>query len=226
MWHPGIVSNMNFPAPVAVLGFLAAIGGLVLSTLGALTLLFLRKVKATRWLGALVGVGAFVYFGLLFAMSLVSREATLAPGQEKYFCEIDCHLAYSVRATREDIQSGQRQLHVALRTRFDENTTSTQRLKDALLTPNDREIALLDGQGRKFAPAATAGVPLTRSLIPGESYDTELTFHLPVEASQFRLLITSAGWEGHLLIGAENSIGHKKTYLAVQTAESLSRRDP
>jgi len=224
MWHPGIASNMNFPAPVAVLGFLAAIAGLVLGAVTVLTLLFLRKAKLTRWLGALVGIGAFVYFGLLFAMSLASREATIPPGQEKYFCEIDCHLAYSVRNSREDVQNGQRQLRVTLRTRFDETTISPHRPKDAPLAPNPRQVVLLDNQGRSFAPAATGGTPFTCSLIPGESYETELTFRLPADANQLRLLITSPGWEEHLIIGDENSLGHKKTYLAVPSAEVLSRQ--
>src|SRR5882672_12409349 len=164
MWHPGIASNMNFPAPVAVLGFLAAIAGLVLGAVTVLTLLFLRKAKLTRWLGALVGIGAFVYFGLLFAMSLASREATIPPGQEKYFCEIDCHLAYSVRNSREDVQNGQRQLRVTLRTRFDETTISPHRPKDAPLTPNPRTVALLDAHGSRWPPTASSGILLTTPL--------------------------------------------------------------
>jgi hypothetical protein len=175
----------------------------------------LHKTNWTRRLGALVGAGAFIYFALLSGFSLASREATLAPGDEKYFCEIDCHLAYSVRASHEDVQNGQRQLHVTLRTRFDETTISARRPKDAPLTPNPRQVLLTDGQGRSFAPANTAGIPLTRALIPGESYETELVFHLPADAAQLRLLITSSGWEQHLLIGDENSFGHKKTLLAM-----------
>ena len=33
------------------------------------------------------------YFTVLLAFSLLSRETILSPGEEKYFCEIDCHLA-------------------------------------------------------------------------------------------------------------------------------------
>lgn len=220
MWHPGIPSNMNFPAPVAVLGFLAGVAGLFLSLLALLVLLSLHKTKWARWVGALVGTGAVVYFGLLCGFSLGSREVTLAPGEEKYFCEIDCHLAYSVRASREELQSGQRQLHIALRTRFDETTTSPTRPKDAPLTPNPRQVLLLDGQGRTYAPARMTGTPLTRSLLPAQSYETELVYHLPADASQLRLLLTSPGWEEHLVIGDENSLGHKKTYLALPVSET------
>jgi len=224
MWHSDIGSNMNFPAPVAVLGFLAAAGGLGLSVLAAFTFLFLRKAQWTRWLGAVVGAGALIYFGLLFTMAFASREETLAPGQEKYFCEIDCHLAYSVRSVREELQGGQRQVHVVLRTRFDETTISSRRLKDASLTPNSRRVLLIDRKERAFAPITTTGTPLIHKLIPGESYETELSFQLPEDAEQFRLLITGDGWEEHFLIGDENSFGHKKTYLAVPASEPFSRK--
>jgi hypothetical protein len=217
MWHSGIHSNMNFPTPVAVLGFLAAVAGVVLSLLTLLVFLSLHKAKWARRVGALVSAGAVVYFGLLFGFSLGSHEVTLAPGEEKYFCEIDCHLAYSLRASREELQNGQRLLHVALRTRFDETTTSPTRPKDAPLTPNPREVLLLDGQGRAYAPATMTGTPITHSLLPAQSYETELVFHVPADAGQLRLLLTSSGWEEHLLIGDENSLGHEKTYLAVPT---------
>ncbi len=36
------------------------------------------------------------YSGALFAASLESHEWNLEPGAEKYFCEIDCHIAYTM----------------------------------------------------------------------------------------------------------------------------------
>lgn len=219
MLHPGIHSNMNFPAPIAVMGFLAAVAGLGLSTLLAVVFTLLHKAKWTRWVGALVAGGAVVYFGLLFGFSLASHDVTLTPGEEKYFCEIDCHLAYSVRASHEELQNGQRQLHVTLRTHFDETTTAPWRPSNAALTPNPRQIRLLDSQGRSHSPDEVRGSPLTRPLVPAQSYETELIFRLPADASGLRLLLTSAGgWDEHLLIGEENSLGHKKTYLAVPFA--------
>jgi hypothetical protein len=221
MWSQPEFLNTNFPAPVAVLGFLGAIAGLGLSTLAVLTFFIVRKAQWVRRVAALAGAGALVYFALLLGMSLASREVTLAPSQEKYFCEIDCHLAYAIVASRAELADGQRQLYVMVRTRFDENTTSPQRPKDFPLTPNPRRVLLLDGQGRSFYPSATEGTPLTHALIPGESYETQLVFRLPPDAAQLRLLVTNPGWEEHLLIGDENSIGHRKTYLAVPTVSTL-----
>ena len=48
------------------------------------------KVLAT---GAMVGG---LYAGTLLGFSWSSEEKTLTAGQQKYFCEIDCHVAYTV----------------------------------------------------------------------------------------------------------------------------------
>jgi len=218
MWNPTEFRNMNFPAPVAVLGFLAAVAGIVLSALAAVTFLFVRKAQWAQRVATLVAAGAVVYFVLLLGMSLASREVTLTPGQEKYFCEIDCHLAYSIIASRAELAGSQRELRVLVRTRFDENTISSQRPKNAPLTPNPRHVLVVDGQGRNFEALMTAGTPLTRALIPGESYETEFVFRIPADAANLRLLVTNPGWEEHLVIGDENSFGHEKTYLAVPVA--------
>jgi len=92
------------------------------------------------------------------------------------------------------------------------------------LTPNSRQVLLIDRGGRGFAPVATTRTPLEHNLIPGESYETELVFRLPASTEQLRLLVTGDGWEEHFLIGDENSFGHKKTYLAVPVADVLSRQ--
>ena len=214
-----MVSNMNFPAPFAVMGFLSAVVGLFLSGLGIVVLLFLRKAKWIRVVASVVAAGAAVYLGLLFAFGLVSHEIALAPGQEKYFCEIDCHLAYSVRSAREEIRPDGRQLHITLRTRFDETTTSPARPKDVPLTPNPRQIWLIDNEGKTYTLQSTSGAPLTTPLIPGQSYETELVFRVPLGASQLRLALITPGWEERFLIGDEQSFGHKKTYLLVPSSD-------
>jgi hypothetical protein len=208
-----LASNMNFPAPLAVLGFLAAIAGLVLAVAAALIFWFARKPKFARASAVAVGALAIGYFSLLFGFSAGSHETALARGQEKYFCEIDCHLAYSI----VDVQSqpGGRTV-VTLRTRFDETTTSPNRPKDAPLTPSPREVRLLDNSGRAYAPVTTHGTPLSTPLKPAGSYTTQLEFNLPKDLAGLRLLIkTVPAWPDKLVIGDENSLLHKKTYLSL-----------
>ena len=83
-------------APAVVIGFLGTC--LVLGIAGLMMLygwLTKRSRRAWQALGAAVVVGGF-YVTLLVGAAVTSDERTLAPGEWKYFCEIDCHLAYAV----------------------------------------------------------------------------------------------------------------------------------
>jgi hypothetical protein len=208
-----VESNMNFPAPLAVLGFLAACGGFVFALGSALIFWFARKPRFARVTAIAIGTGAAIYFALLLGFSASSHETDLARGREKYFCEIDCHLAYSIVDVR--MQPDGHYL-VSVRTRFDETTASPSRPKDATLTPSPREVRVVDGTGREYAPVAAAGIPLLTPLKPAESYTTRLEFDLPRNATGLRLLIkTAPQWPDYVVIGDENSWLHKKTYLSL-----------
>ena len=207
-----IASNMNFPAPLAVVGFLAASLGLFLALVSALIFWFARKPNFARIAAIVSGAGGVAYCALLFGFSAGSHETVLAHGQEKYFCEIDCHLAYSVVDVQTQTDGG---LVVTLRTRFDETTTSPSRPKDGPLTPTAREIRLIDSAGHEYAPVSTAGTPLRTPLKPANSYTTQLEFNIPKDATGLRLLIhATPQWPDKLVIGDENSLLHKKTYFA------------
>lgn len=209
-------SNMNFPAPLAVVGFLAACGGLFLAVAAMLIFWFARKPRFARVAGITVGVGGLLYFGLLLGFSASSHDRALAPGQEKYFCEIDCHLAYAVVDVKREPRGEWTDYVVTLRTRFDESTISAQRPKDAPLVPSPREVRVIDSLGRAYEAGFTAGASLMTPLVPGASYNTEMEFRMPKDAGGLRLLIeTIPAWQDRILIGDENSWLHKKTYLAL-----------
>jgi len=209
-------SNMNFPAPLAVMGFLAASIGLFAAIAAVLLFWFARKPRLARLAGFVIAGGAAIYFALLFGFSASSRETLLSRGQEKYFCEIDCHLAYSVLDVKRKDDSPTSDYLVILRTRFDETTTSPNRPKDAPLTPSPREVRLLDADGHPYDVVSSAGTSLMTSLTPASSYTTLLEFRVPKDARGLRLLIeTIPGWPDHFVIGDENSLGHKKTYFAL-----------
>jgi hypothetical protein len=113
---------------MAVFGFLAFVGTFLTlaATVGAIVIVkLIGEERVARWtdatsvwlfggrglarklvLAALVLLGG--YTTVLLAASAASREWSLAPGAEKYFCEIDCHLAYSVAGVqkRKTIGSG------------------------------------------------------------------------------------------------------------------------
>jgi len=223
-------------APVVVLFFLSTLGLIALSLL----VLFYGAVRRSAFFARL---GAFAvlaiaagYLLLLCGVSFASSEEVLPPGSWKYFCEIDCHIAYSVSGVETAAMLGPETQQtsakgkfviVRIKTWFDEHTISPHR-GNGPLTPNGRKIWLVDNTGRSFAPSpdgesalariAGAFTPLTQALRPGESYVTELVFDVPRDARGLRLLITEDDPETRLVIGHENSLLHKKIYLGVDNA--------
>lgn len=211
-----MASNMNFPAPLAVIGFLGASVGFFLAVAAVVIFSLARKRRFARYALVTTGAGIVAYFALLFAFSAGSRASTLAHGQEKYFCEIDCHLAYSVIDVLTKPDGAANDCVVTLKTRFDEKTISPQRPKDAPLMPSPREIRVIDSEGRVYGPVASVGASLMTPLKPGESYTTQIEFRIPKDASGLRLLLnTIPQWPDRLVIGDENSWGHEKTYFAL-----------
>jgi hypothetical protein len=211
-----MASNVNFPAAFGIMGFLGTCFALFLAVAAVVIFWLARKRKFARYGVMSIALGTVAYFALLFGFSAGSRASTLTLGQEKYFCEIDCHLAYSVTGVSANTSSGMSDYIVTLRTRFDEKTISPQRPKDAPLTPSPREVRLVDSLGREYVAIATSGTSLLTPLIPGESYTTQIEFRIPKDAGGLRLLLnTIPAWPDRLVIGDENSLGHKKTYFAL-----------
>src|ERR1700734_526346 len=161
---------------IGALTFLGTFAVLAASVVSIVTLKLLGEERLSRWGSAVSGwffggrgltrklaIAAtlliLVYGMALLGASAASREWALSPGEEKYFCEIDCHLAYSVAGVQkvQTVGSGSNQKSakglffvVNLRTRFDEHTISSHR-GDSPLTPSPREVTLVDGQGREYS---------------------------------------------------------------------------
>lgn len=222
-------TNVNFPAPLGVIGFLGACFVLVVLGLVAMHALVVRRYGRARVSLALLACVTALYFGVVLVFSFASGERVLARGEEKHFCEIDCHLAYSVvgvrRAKRlgegsEQVSASGEFIVVTLKTRFDETTISPRR-GDSELYPNPRSITVYDADGHSYAPSEdgaralaaerTGGMPLETPLRPGESYTTELVFDLPTDARDVRLLVNESDLPTRFIIGHENSPLHKKT---------------
>ena len=222
-------TNVNLSAALGMLGFLGVSFAFTVLGLLALHALVVRRYgRATVSVLGLALVAA-VYGGLVLAFSLASEGRVLARGEEKYFCEIDCHLAYSVAGVRRAKELGVEAaratargefLIVRLKTRFDEDTISPRR-GDAPLHPNPRHATVRDGEGRAYeaseegryalATEGSVGMPLDTPLRPGESYTTELVFDLPAGARDPVLLLNESSPETRFIIGHENSPLHKKT---------------
>jgi hypothetical protein len=222
-------TNVNLAAPVGALtllgtGFVFLVAGLIF-----VHALVTRKIGRAGLVLFVAVVIAGIYVGALLVCSFASDETVLSLGQEKHFCEIDCHLAYSIqKVTRSKTlgdpanQTTAAGLYnaITIRTRFDEDTISPTR-GNALLYPNSRVLTVIDEDGRAFWPSPEgqsnldrnneAGTPITSPLRPGESYTTTIVFDLPPNIRNPTLLINEGEWITHFVIGHENSPFHKKT---------------
>ncbi len=222
-------TNVNLAAPLGALALLGTGCLFLLLALAFVLTLVKRKFRANKLVLVASALIVAAYVGVLLIFSFKSNEQALARGQEKHFCEIDCHLAYSiVDVTDSNILGAPPQQATAagmfrsitIKTRFDENTISPNR-GNGLLYPNSRVVTLIDEQGRKYLPSSegqrvieqnrTGGTAMTSPLRPGESYTTTVVFDLPADARNPSLLINEGEWLTHFVIGHENSPFHKLT---------------
>jgi hypothetical protein len=222
-------TNMNFAAPLGAMAFLGT--GFVLVVIG-LTLVYslaVRKFGLAKIVTIAMLVIAAIYLSAILIFSFASSEKVLARGQEKHFCEIDCHLAYSIIDVKQvkTIGTAPNQATangaftvVTIKTRFDETTISSTR-GNGQLYPNSRVLTVVDEQGRKYSPstealkalelAGAAGTPIQMPLRPGDSHTTTVAFDMPADVKNPTLLINEGEWNTYLVIGHENSLLHKKT---------------
>jgi hypothetical protein len=229
-------TNVNLEAAVGVLAFLGTAFVLGLAVLIIIHAIKTRKRARAGRVGFAGLVGLGLYLVLLLAFSLMSREKALAFGEEKHFCEIDCHLAYSVTNVRETKTLGVQESEataqgifyvVTIKTRFDETTISRTR-GDGLLTPNSRVVTILDEEGNSYSPSTEGqraldglqpggGTPLDTPLRPGQSYTTDLVFDLPANIKNPELLMREGEFITHFIIGHENSFWHGKTKFRLES---------
>jgi hypothetical protein len=222
-------TNVNLEAAIGVLAFLGTAFVMGLAALVILHALKTRKLARARKIGLATVAGMGLYLALLVAFSSFSGEKVLALGEEKHFCEIDCHVANSVTSVRnlktlghapDEVSAVGIFYVVTIRTRFDETTISSTR-GNGLLTPNSRALTVLDEEGnsydvstegqRALAASEGSGTALDTPLRPGESYTTRVVFDLPVDVRKPELLMREDGLVTHFIIGHENSFWHKKT---------------
>lgn len=225
-------------APIVVLAFLGT-GFLLAMSVLLLVAGLIRKSRAILRMGWMTGVFLLLcYSGILLGLSLLSREVVLPVGAWKYFCEIDCHVAYSIGEIRTIASAGPEMQQVPgngkfvvvqVKTWFDPSTISAHR-GDGPLTPNERAARLFDESGHSIERSARedkvlaalglASTPLRTPLRPGEAYNSYFVFEVPAHASELKLHLTSADEEDALLWGHENSPLHKKIIFSLDSKTS------
>ncbi|HKF42372.1 MAG TPA: hypothetical protein VKG01_04675 [Thermoanaerobaculia bacterium] len=210
------VPELPVPSAVAVLAFLGT--AFVLAALGIASIVaFAHGKRRLAGKAAITAAcAAALYLGTLVAVSLASPERVLGRGDRKYFCEIDCHLAYSLEesARRAEGAAVPARTIATVRTWFDEKTIAPFR-GDAPLTPNPRVVYALDDDGNRYPPSSLEETPLNRSLRPGESYTTTFVFDLPPGVRRPRLFLGDAPGIEIFVIGHESSLLHRKVYFGL-----------
>ncbi len=222
-------TNVNLAAPIGALLFLGTAFLIVSLVLLLVFSLITEKFSLAKFSTLAIALIAVLYLSLLMVFSWTSTEKVLARGEEKHFCEVDCHLAYSIldsqspkslgTAPNQPTATGLFRV-ITIKTRFDQKTISPTR-GDSLLYPNSRVLVVSDAQGKEYFPVTEAerflrglnqtGTPLTTPLRPGESYQTTVVFDLPADIQSPTLLIHEGERETRFVIGHENSVLHKKT---------------
>lgn len=215
-------------APVAVLCFLGT--GLVLALLLLVGIygLFTKSRRVLKTSGIAVSFVVTSYCVILLGLSVISSDVDLPAGAKKYFCEIDCHLAYEVASVSvekavggesDQVMSEGEFVTVELHTWFDPSTISPHR-GNAPLTPNSRKAIVTDAEGHTFLPSERANevlearrlhsTQLSTPLRPGESYTSYLVFEVPAKTRGLRLWLCSDDAVDALLWGSERSPLHGK----------------
>lgn len=227
-------------APIVILLFLAAVFFTGVCVLVLLYAAVRRSKRAARF-GGIAALVIIAGYGLvLCTVSLASSQKVLPVGGWKYFCEMDCHIGYSVSGVETTPALGPEMQPVSARGQFvivrvkvwfDEHTISPMR-GDGPLTPNARRVILVDASGQTYARSSAGEAALARmkggemtlrqALRPGQSFEKDLVFDVPKHTSGFRLLITEDDPETVLIIGHENSLLHKKIYLSLNSAPNIA----
>lgn len=210
---------------LVVVSFLVAVGGLAA-----------RRARITALALTIGGSAIAAYALLLVAFGALGRDRVLGPGEAKVFCELDCHLAYTVPRVRTattvgDVRAQGVFFLVTVRTTFDASTTAPWR-GDGALYPNPRRVRLVDSVGGTWriddaaqrALGTNTGTPISTPLRPGESYESTFVFDVPRSIEGARLELTEDDAITRVMVGHENSPFHGKTVFALGRGDFGVRR--
>lgn len=208
------------------------IGGVIL----AVILLIIARVTKKDWLKYFVWGGVTTWFAayvfLLFCGSFFSVEKTLALNEPKEFCGFyfDCHLHTAVTNVRKTKTLGDKTANGEFYIVKVKVFSDAKQAKLGLITVDAK---VFDTQNRAFQRDTEAEKalgeqsPFDKQIAPPESFEKEIVFDLPSDAQNPRLDIREGYGIDHaieaVLIGDEDSIGHKRNYFSLdnqtQTAD-------
>jgi len=197
-----------------------------------------KPAIARSFLGAAALIGV-AYAGGVIAASAASTETTLAPGETKWFCGfyLDCHLGLSLERVETVAElpapggpvKAEGAFHVL--TVDLHNSAKNPNVDMLLYRP---KAYIIDAGGRRYSRSSSAEAVVAKSGRPAPLGPETTVHHEPLRATlvfdlppgvQSPLLMVEQGWlvERAIelgLINDENSIFHKRTYIALSPADS------
>ena len=204
-------TNGNLDAHLAALLFLGMLA-LTVALVIATVVLFFRGRPLARYTLLATGVLLASYAAALGLFSWASYDRTVKRGDEKFFCGLDCHIAYSVQNVERIKTIGAATprgefVLVTLRSHFDERTIAPWRGNGAL-KPDPPVLELVDASGRHFPislpgqraweEANASSHSLSDPLRPGESYETTWVFEVSADSQSVRTVCRLARLPGVL----------------------------
>lgn len=210
---------------MGVILMVMTIGGSIVAAI----LLIVARVTKKTWLKHFVFGGLTTWFAayifLLFVGSFFSVEQTLALNEPKEFCGfyLDCHLHTAVADVRRTKTLGDKtasgEFYIVKVKVFSDAKQATLGLitVDAKVVDASKQTYARDEQAETFLGEQP---PFDKQITPTETFTKEIVFDLPVNVQNPRLDIREGYGIDHaieaVLIGDEDSIGHKRNYFKLE----------
>ena len=207
---------------MGVILMVMTIGGLIV----AAVLLIISRVTKKVWLKHFVFGGLTTWFAayvfLLFCGSFFSVERTLGLNEPKEFCGFyfDCHLHTAVVDVRRTKTLGDKTANGEFYTVKVKVSSDAGRAELGLTAP---KFQVIDDSGRRFESVedlTVSGDSFERKVPAGGAFEGEIVFDLPIDVKNPRLDVREGYGIDHaieaVLIGDEDSIGHKRNFFKLQ----------
>jgi len=215
---------------MGVLLLLMTICGLILAGL----LLAISYSTKKEWLKYFVFGGLTTWFSFYIIIFLVSSifsvEQTLSWNQPKEFCGFyfDCHMHAAVTNVTKSKTIGDK-------TASGEFYVATIRVssdaKQAALNLVSPEFEVVDAYGKRYKREASLEKPMPawdQSVPAGGSFEKDVVFDLPSEIKNPRLDVRDGYGIDRViesvLVGDEDSLGHKRCYFKLDDGNQVAQR--
>jgi len=213
---------------MGVIFIMMTIGGL----LAAAVLLIVARATKKIWLKHFVFGGLTTWFTayifLLFCGSFFSVERTLGLNEPKEFCGFyfDCHLHTAVADVKKAKTLGDKTANGEFYTVKIKVSSDARRAELGLHNP---QFTVVDANNKRYGRVedlTVSGNPFERKVPASGAFEDEIVFDLPTDIQNPRLDIAEGiGVDKvieSVLIGDEDSIGHKRNYFKLDAGNQVA----